>query len=590
MKWYDGIPEHARKGISGSWMPAPYNNIFIGSDPRDGQNKDWADAFDAIVNVSCTEGALFEPSRPDQRTYWYPCNEGAEWSYAYFFMMFKIIDHHYRKGDKVYIHCLPKDTEVLNEYGEWIPLGDIKAGENIVTYKEGNLILDTVNASFSRNLLEKEEVYDFKSSRLNRSITVTEQHRMAYNPHMGMEAKNIPNQTVVSNWEWSGEYISENTYDDNFLLLMTWVVGDGSLYDKMVSFHLKKQRKIDRICELANKCNFEFIVTPKNDGTTYIYIKDRFSIIEKFLTSNKMYPKDLPLKMSRSQGQQMVRELVMIDGDYENYKNKGAIRLNTKRKEDVDFYCSLIALHYGIATWNRVEKDSQFVDNHYMYYVNAIPLKKTQKCKSGFNNTKVLKKDSQYKGEVACISVSSGFFLARRNGITFVTGNCHAGAYRSPSIFRNWLVACENKTLEEANTIERGEESFKDDPQMKHFSIYQNYILGNMPPNYQEFIERIRKVGIDKAHFTSILWQPFPLNKNRQIRTKQERVTPLNRLKYQLIRPFCAIEKKYKRLKDLYVYWKNDMIEMKPADHWTTLSKDWQKISRRRPKIEKETK
>ena len=270
--WYNGIPEHEyRNGISGSWMPKPYDNIFIGSDPRDGQTKDWADQFDAIVNVSCTEGALFEPSRPDQRTYWYPLNEGAEWSYAYFFMMFKIIDHHYRKWDKIYIHC-------------------------------------------------------------------------------------------------------------------------------------------------------------------------------------------------------------------------------------------------------------------------------------------------------------------------------HAGAYRSPSIFRNWLIACENKTLEEANTIERGEDRYKDDPSMKHYSVYQNYMLGNMPPNYQEFIERIRKEGITKAHFVEILCQPFPLNKDRQIRTKQERITLFNKLKYKFLKPFRAIRDKYKRLKDLYTIWKNDMIEMKPEKNWTVTAKDWHKASKRRPKLEKQKK
>lgn len=86
-------------------MPEPYNNIFIGSDPRDGSTKEWADQFDAIINVSCTQGVLFEPSRVDQRTYWYPVNEIGEWSYAYFIYIFKVIDHHYRAGHKIYIHC-----------------------------------------------------------------------------------------------------------------------------------------------------------------------------------------------------------------------------------------------------------------------------------------------------------------------------------------------------------------------------------------------------------------------------------------------------------------------------------------------------
>lgn len=103
-KWYEG-PDDKYGGVRGHWCREPYNNIFIGSSPRDGADKEWADQFDAIVNVSCTEEALFEPSRPDQRTYWYPVNEGGEWSYAFFLMMFKILDHHYKAGHKIYVHC-----------------------------------------------------------------------------------------------------------------------------------------------------------------------------------------------------------------------------------------------------------------------------------------------------------------------------------------------------------------------------------------------------------------------------------------------------------------------------------------------------
>ncbi len=101
MKWF----EHSETNIRGSWMPAPYDNIFVGSDPRDGATTEWANQFAAIVNVSCTEGATFEPSNLVQRTYWYPLVEMSEWPYAYFLYMFKVIDHHYRKGEKIYIHC-----------------------------------------------------------------------------------------------------------------------------------------------------------------------------------------------------------------------------------------------------------------------------------------------------------------------------------------------------------------------------------------------------------------------------------------------------------------------------------------------------
>ncbi len=100
-KWY----EHEEVKIGYGACPEPYQNIVIGSYPMDGATKEWADQFDAVVNVSCNHSSLFEPSRPDQRTYWYPLNEGGQWSYAYFALMFKVLDFHYEKGHKVYVHC-----------------------------------------------------------------------------------------------------------------------------------------------------------------------------------------------------------------------------------------------------------------------------------------------------------------------------------------------------------------------------------------------------------------------------------------------------------------------------------------------------
>jgi hypothetical protein len=84
---------------------APFDNIFITPTPRDGWTKESADSFDAIINVSHSPEVLFDPSRPDQRTYWYPVNECGEWPYAYFALMFSILDHHYEQGHKIAVHC-----------------------------------------------------------------------------------------------------------------------------------------------------------------------------------------------------------------------------------------------------------------------------------------------------------------------------------------------------------------------------------------------------------------------------------------------------------------------------------------------------
>lgn len=100
-KWY----EHEKTKVGYHQCLAPYENIYVSSYPTDGATKEWADQFDAILNVSCNHNVLFEPSRPDQRTYWYPLNEMGEWSYAYFAYIFKILNFHHSKGHKILVHC-----------------------------------------------------------------------------------------------------------------------------------------------------------------------------------------------------------------------------------------------------------------------------------------------------------------------------------------------------------------------------------------------------------------------------------------------------------------------------------------------------
>lgn len=100
-KWY----EYDEVKVGYGACLEPYQNIIIGTYPMDGATKEWADQFDAVVNVSCNHSSLFEPSRPDQRTYWYPTNEMGEWSYAMFALMFKVLDFHHSKGHKIYVHC-----------------------------------------------------------------------------------------------------------------------------------------------------------------------------------------------------------------------------------------------------------------------------------------------------------------------------------------------------------------------------------------------------------------------------------------------------------------------------------------------------
>jgi hypothetical protein len=86
-------------------MVEPYSNIWVGSDPTDGYTKEEADSFDAIINVSCSPCAHFNPSRLGQSMHWSPIIELSYWGYAPFYYTKLALDHHHKLGHKILLHC-----------------------------------------------------------------------------------------------------------------------------------------------------------------------------------------------------------------------------------------------------------------------------------------------------------------------------------------------------------------------------------------------------------------------------------------------------------------------------------------------------
>lgn len=101
MMWF----QHKETKVRYRRMMKPFDNIYVGTDPRDGFTKKDADFFDVIVNVSDSPGSTFFPSNINQRTYWYPINELGSWGYGVFFWAKQVLDHHHGKKHKIFIHC-----------------------------------------------------------------------------------------------------------------------------------------------------------------------------------------------------------------------------------------------------------------------------------------------------------------------------------------------------------------------------------------------------------------------------------------------------------------------------------------------------
>lgn len=101
VKWY----EHPETKSRARRLPPPYDNVYIGNDPRDGMAPEAARSFQAVVNVADTPCGYFEPAYPGQAMHWFPLNEVGYWGYAYLFWIVKVMEHHHALGHRIYLHC-----------------------------------------------------------------------------------------------------------------------------------------------------------------------------------------------------------------------------------------------------------------------------------------------------------------------------------------------------------------------------------------------------------------------------------------------------------------------------------------------------
>lgn len=302
--------------------------------------------------------------------------------------------------------CVPINTEVLTRTG-WMKIGDVEIGDEIACAD-----LDNLKVTF-------EEVYDkvpvkTQDTYTSNGLTATKDHRMVYKTHLNNEWRIDHYNNVLAIKH--PVYIPMAGYANNdglnisneMLAFLVAVQADGHYMkdsrmkdDGIVGleFHLKKERKIERIKYLLDELKFEYRCNPKSDDSVSIrvYGKEIVEKCEEYL-DNKRFTWEW-LKMSKEQADFFIEELQLWDGcqTANLYTSKDRINLDV---------VSAICATNGIGS--KVTGDNiAFRENPY------ITLGEAKRNNSNKDLT-----------TVTCVSVKTGIFLCRQNGKTFVIGNC----------------------------------------------------------------------------------------------------------------------------------------------------------------------
>lgn len=308
-------------------------------------------------------------------------------------------------------YCVPTDeTELLTPNG-WVYLKDIKKGDKVCEYDSNT---DTTRFAPVIDVVEPyvAEVYE------NHNFTATKDHRMYVKPNC-VNSKNYRDKLWGDIIDGKGLYsvkagasieTSGLPLNDNQIRLLVWIQGDGYYIDdgkvKGIEFHLKKKRKIERICNLLEEMDIEYNISECKDKSLHIrvYRPNLIEWAEKWL-ENKLLTYKL-LDMDDAQFKVFYDEMLQVDG-CKSGKNELYTSFPTQNLDVVQALCAT----HGVRT-NKQKLGQDFYC--------AVSIAKSNYTFSGKAET------NKRNAVVSCVTVPSGYILVRQKNRTFVVGNCPA--------------------------------------------------------------------------------------------------------------------------------------------------------------------
>ena len=310
--------------------------------------------------------------------------------------------------------CIPLNSELLTKNG-WKKLSDIKIGDEVASAD-----LDNLNITF-------EEVYDKVEPKIQdtytcNELTATKDHRMIYSIQSSKNLYRIEKYGELLKDE-KNYYIplagtnrfSGLNLSDDMIKFYIAVQADGYYIKENNSyygleFHLKKERKIERIKEILENINLSYTLSNKSDGTVSIRVWNNNDInivndiCEKYL-DNKKFTWNW-INMNKEQAKLFLEEILLWDGCCSTNK------YSSKEKQNLDIVNAIASIN-GVGS-RVIANNVYFRETPYIVLTDEIKRNKNGKL-----------------ANVSCVSVKTGIILIRQNGKTFIVGNCPGNYLRS---------------------------------------------------------------------------------------------------------------------------------------------------------------
>lgn len=317
-------------------------------------------------------------------------------------------------------NCLDMQTRVLTESG-FKYYGELLDTDKVAVFLPENSTI-VFEAPLAKVIKNATDIVTIKNTHFD--FCGTPDHRMYYTVRKTNKSRECRASAFPSDVKIIHGGIKEGgtCVSPAEIRLAVAIQADSEGLAESVRLKLYKPRKITRFRRLLrlNKTKYTEKVISKHNAKEHhirVGVEFRFKRSEMPSATRALLQVDLNrfskeiIACSYSNIKTFVKELCYWDGLYTRKRN--AIEYCSKHEDNADIVLACLSL-VGLRGLKRRRED--FYGGHFRVYGTY------QDYSLSTNAVKKTKKDSITK--VWCLQVSSSFFIAERNGTTYVTGNC----------------------------------------------------------------------------------------------------------------------------------------------------------------------
>ena len=352
--------------------------------------------------------------------------------------------------------CVDCDTEYFNGR-EWKRIADYTNGERVLQYNDDG----TAQLVYPLNYIKQKADYLWHfETKYGLDQCLSDKHECYYITSKGnlyhKPFKEIRKAHENKSRGFQGRFVTTFKYSgqgidlsDEEIRLMVATFADGSFYYKQchdqtyhkARFHIKKDRKKQRLIELAKQCGCEYYtVDSATEHYTDIYIQVPFRC--------KHFPMDW-YNCNSHQLQVIADEIIYWDCHFEKQN-----RYSTTSKSDADFVqfvMTSMGKRTTIGYQDRTGQEHLTNGKVYTRKSSEYTVTWTDRTLIGFcadgrsdhQKTQIVKYPTT-DGYEYCFTVPSHKLVLRRNDKIFITGNCGKSTVLRAitEIYKDYSIAC----------------------------------------------------------------------------------------------------------------------------------------------------